>query len=213
MMYANDFGGKLPPRNGSNSIGHRQWDWIYWQKTGLPAGVSVHDSNVVRYMAAGTKRVPVEALRCPGDMTWELRAYPYSYTVSYYVMTNGDITRKQRWDRSLNLGTVKNAGRKILAIEEDDREGTDPGNAMNDPVWIPRSEDAAKQVPPPEPTVNPGNNYLSIRHDRKKKLPDNSSNWAANVSRRGNAVFLDGHAEYITRGEAHDVRNLLPDQY
>jgi prepilin-type N-terminal cleavage/methylation domain-containing protein/prepilin-type processing-associated H-X9-DG protein len=216
MMYANDFKGNLPIRNGSNNIGHKQWDWIYWQKPpGLPPDVTIDDSNVVRYMADANKRVPVEVLRCPSDTTWELRPYRYSYTVSFFVMTNRAYTPGMvptRFDRSLNLGKVKSASRKILAIEEDDRNGIDPGNALNDPVWIGRSETSVTATPPPLPTDNPGSNYLSIRHDRRKKLPDDSSNWAANVSRRGNAVYLDGHAEYVTRGEAHDPRSMLPDQ-
>src|SRR5688572_33198845 len=60
VMYANDHNGNLPIRNTSAGAGHQKWDWIYWQKPpGLPAGVDINDSPVVRYMAAGTKRVPV----------------------------------------------------------------------------------------------------------------------------------------------------------
>jgi prepilin-type processing-associated H-X9-DG protein len=216
-MYANDHKGNLPIRNTSAGAGHRWWDWIYWQKPpgGLPPGVTIDDSPVVRYMSGGGRRVAVEALRCPSDLTYEMRPYSYSYTVSFYVMTNrgwSPGTPLTRFDRSLNLGKVKNASRKILAIEEDDRSGNTL-SALNDGVWIPIREDDAVRVPPPAPGTMQGGDYLCIRHDRKKKLPDNDTNWVANLDRRGNATYLDGHAEYITRREAHDVRNLLPDAY
>ena len=214
VMYANDHQGNLPVRNTSAGAGWKHWDWIYWQKNpgAFPPGVDIHDSPVVRYMAAGTKRVPVEALRCPSDLNYDQRPYSFSYTVNYFVMTNGAITRKQPFDRSLNLARVKNASRKILAIEEDDRSGNTT-SALNDGVWIPMSEANAMAVPPPAPGSTPGGDYLCIRHDRRKKLPDNGNNWQANIERRGNATFLDGHSEYITRRESNDALNVNPDRF
>src|SRR5687767_10732804 len=67
MMYANDYKGRLPIRNTSAGVGPRQWDWIYWQKPPILPPEAINDSLVCRYMAAGTNRVPVEALRCPSD--------------------------------------------------------------------------------------------------------------------------------------------------
>jgi prepilin-type processing-associated H-X9-DG protein len=210
MLYGNEHKGNLPHRNASNNRGHQQWDWIYWQKT-LPPG-TINESNVVRFMSSGKDRVVEEALRCPSDTDYERRQYSYSYTVSYFVMTNNVYPRVPPgpFDRSLNLAKVKSASQKILAIEEDDRSGGTP-DALNDGIWIPMSESTALTVPPLPPGTNPGSNYLCIRHDRRKKLPDDGTNWNANVDRRGNAVFLDGHAEYISRRQAHDARNLLPD--
>jgi prepilin-type N-terminal cleavage/methylation domain-containing protein/prepilin-type processing-associated H-X9-DG protein len=215
MMYANEHKGNLPIRNTSNGAGHKQWDWIYWQKPpGLPAGITIDDSLVVRFMSGGNKRVAVESLRCPSDLNYAQRNYSFSYTVNYFVMTNHGypLIPPGPFDRSLNLGKVKNASRKILAIEEDDRAGN-VGSALNDGIWIPMSEDNARAQPPPAPGTTPGADYLCIRHDRKKKLPDDGANFAANWDRRGNATFLDGHAEYISRREAHDPLAVNPDRF
>ena len=74
-------------------------------------------------------------------------------------------------------------GRKILIVEEDER-------SLNDGGFWGRGD------------------YLAIRHDRQRVLPDNFQ--AANMDRQGNASFCDGHAEYITRGYAHDPMNYEP---
>jgi prepilin-type processing-associated H-X9-DG protein len=107
---------------------------------------------------------------------------------------------------------VKNAARKILAIEEDDRSGS-ATSALNDGIWIPMSEANAMAEPAPAPGTTPGSDYLCIRHDRKKKLPDDGANFQLNWDRRGNATYLDGHAEYISRREAHDARAVNPERF
>ena len=43
---------------------------------------------------------------------------------------------------------------------------------------------------------------LAIRHDRKK-VPETEATWKTNIDRRGNAAFVDGHAEYIARRQLH----------
>jgi prepilin-type processing-associated H-X9-DG protein len=61
---------------------------------------------------------------------------------------------------------------------------------------------------PGDPNLNPPNDYLSIKHDKKKE-PDDDTNWQANLDRRGNVAMLDGHAEYMSRREAHDFAKHL----
>src|SRR4051812_30069686 len=133
VMYANENKGRLPIRNASKGLGPKQWDWIYWQK-----GRDLNESLVVRYLGGGgaNSQVSVDTLRCPTD-DWQSRGkgtddpYLYSYTTNFYVMTNNayPLTSPGQWDRSLNLGTVKNSGQKVLAIEEDER-------TLQDGVWI-----------------------------------------------------------------------------
>jgi len=58
------------------------------------------------------------------------------------------------------------------------------------------------------------NELLSARHDARAHggekwkpgyMPDES-----NTNARGNVGFVDGHIEYLTRREAHDVRRWAP---
>ena len=54
---------------------------------------------------------------------------------------------------------------------------------------------------------------LSIYHDqRMAKFPDvpSTGNPIPNWERRGNVVFCDGHAEFVSRKVAHDRRSVLP---
>jgi prepilin-type N-terminal cleavage/methylation domain-containing protein len=199
MMYANAFGGNLPHRTASRSIPtgaagtfipgttHQTWDWIYWQK-----GRNLSESNVVRFMNSGTGTISPAFLRCPSD-NWEAHTlqgnlavdgpYFYSYSASTLVMSNSP--------KSLNLGRIKHASRKVFLVEEDERT-IDDGHFTGDGGV--------------GGTTAPGN-YLAIRHDRRRVSPDDGSNWARNLDRKGNAVYLDFHAEYAPRKEVHDRRN------
>ncbi|HEX8913591.1 MAG TPA: type II secretion system protein [Humisphaera sp.] len=198
VMYANDNGGKLPPRNASRSDGPtgKTSDWIFWQ-TGRELG----ESNVMKYV--GGSGVSDALLRCPSDQNADERPlngndakvgpYKYSYTVNVYMITNGQIP--SQYDRALNIGTVRNSTEKILAIEEDER-------TINDGAWMGMPKNNTKDGEP--------NDYLAIRHDMTKVTPDDSSNWAKNLERRGNAVFLDGHVEYVSRRFVHDPIHVDP---
>ena len=210
LMYVNENKGYFPSRNASRSQGHRPGDWIYWQEV-LPPGETINESNVVRYMSGGAKRVSIESLRCPSDNVdarlYENNANPYkfSYTVNVFVINNSaTASTSSPFDRTLNISKVKNSNRKILAVEEDER-------GINDGSWVGRS--TYNLTTPIPGDVATDNDFLAIRHERRKFYPDTPANWLKNVDRRGNAVFLDFHAEYITRREAHDQKNLIPEYY
>jgi prepilin-type processing-associated H-X9-DG protein len=68
---------------------------------------------------------------------------------------------------------------------------------------------------------------LAIRHDTKKVLPDDpvigpnsitdpppatpgAPGGNRNVDRRGNCGFVDGHAEFMSRREAHSDAHYIP---
>jgi prepilin-type processing-associated H-X9-DG protein len=51
---------------------------------------------------------------------------------------------------------------------------------------------------------------LCTRHDRPSKIPDTPSNPLPNPDRRGNASFVDGHAEYVSRTYAHYYGHVWP---
>jgi prepilin-type N-terminal cleavage/methylation domain-containing protein len=193
MMYANENKGYIPSLTASRSA-RRPTDWLYWQR-----GRDMKESNVARFLNAGGAGVSTDALRCPSD-NWESHLSPgnaaadgpyfYSYSVSTWLMNNGDPKR------NVNIGRVKNATRKVFIVEEDER-------TIDDGHWV---GDAGVGA------TNGGvSNYLAIRHDRKRIRPDESANWSRNLDRRGNVVYLDFHAEYAPRREAHDRRNQDPD--
>jgi len=213
MMYANESKGTLPPLTASKSTAPngKQWDWIYWEKSR-----DLNESNVVRYLSSGPGAfVPAEALRCPSDdmashgtPSGGSEPYLYSYVVSTFVMNNGPSgnqtwpppagTVLQSWNPPINIGRIKKSSDKILLGEEDER-------TIDDGHWV-----IGNGTDPV--TTEGGRNYLAIRHDSKKKNPDDATNWVKNLPRRGNVAFLDFHAEYVPRSFAHDAAhyNLDP---
>ena len=51
---------------------------------------------------------------------------------------------------------------------------------------------------------------LSIVHDRRRASDDTGYNPLNNPERKGNVGFVDGHAEYMQRVEAHRARRINP---
>jgi prepilin-type N-terminal cleavage/methylation domain-containing protein/prepilin-type processing-associated H-X9-DG protein len=197
MMYANENKGFLPNLTASRSA-RRNMDWIHWQ-----TGRDINESNVMRFLSSGGRSsVSKDVLRCPSD-NWEGHQlngnaaadgpYFYSYAVSTRIMNNNVGPPPNRY---LNIARVKNAPRKVFIVEEDER-------TIDDGHWV---GDAGVGA------TNGGvANYLAIRHDRKRILPDTTASWSRNLDRRGNVAFLDFHAEYTARREAHDQRYQDPD--
>jgi prepilin-type N-terminal cleavage/methylation domain-containing protein/prepilin-type processing-associated H-X9-DG protein len=206
MLYANQNNQKLPHRSASRGDGHQRHDWIYWQKKGqpLPPDETIDQSNVLSQIA-GNGSVPEELLRCPSD-DWENRPlngnsatdgpYHYSYTVSAYSIPNNDTAKLdggKRWNRALSLAKVKDGATKVFMVEEDERN-------INDGVFAPKI-----------PSPSRGEDYLAVRHDRRKVYPDDNSTWDRNIDRRGNVLFLDWHADFMERVYVHDLKNLDPE--
>jgi prepilin-type processing-associated H-X9-DG protein len=86
----------------------------------------------------------------------------------------------------MRIHQVRNASGKILAVDETEQ-------TIDDGVWKPfLILDANANPPTYQGTTNP--NQLADRHEtRKDKLK---------VLGRGNAVFCDGHGEFVGRAEA-----------
>jgi prepilin-type N-terminal cleavage/methylation domain-containing protein/prepilin-type processing-associated H-X9-DG protein len=192
-MYINQSKGRLPPYPASIGNGPQPCDWIYWQT--LPATMltqrPLDDSPVLRLM--GTPVNPA-VMRCPSDR-WEEHVagangtstaygpYFFSYSLNQ-LMTPGTPTAP----KSLSISSIKRPAEKVLLVEEDER-------TINDGRWAGTAT---------------GGDYLSIRHDRNRIQPDDSTNWNRNVDRGGNVVFLDGHAAYTPRKDAHNQNNVDP---
>ena len=201
VTYANENKGKLPCPSASRSGEHRKTDWIYWQTTptaAVPFVPELGDSAVVRYLG---KDGSPETLRCPTD-PWRERAniapsaaagggpYLYSYAANS-LMTDGRTISSRLY--AYTISSIRRSTEKILLGEEAE-------TTIDDGRWIVH----------PKTTITSVGNRLAIRHDRRRKLPDNDANWVENLDRRGNVAFLDGHAEYTTRDYVHDPVNYNP---
>jgi prepilin-type processing-associated H-X9-DG protein len=56
-----------------------------------------------------------------------------------------------------------------------------------------------------------GGNLLNIVHDRRRAAIDNTYDPTLSLpDRKGNVGFVDGHAEYVPRKEAHFEPNINP---
>lgn len=201
VSYANENKGKLPFPSASRSGEHRKTDWIYWQTSAtasVPFVPELRDSAVVRYLG---KDGSPETLRCPTD-PWQERAniapsaaanggpYLYSYAANS-LMTDGKKINNVSYP--LTISSIRRGTEKILLGEEAE-------TTIDDGRWIVH----------PKTTITSVGNRLAIRHDRRRKLPDNDANWVENLDRKGNVAFLDGHAEYTTRDYVHDPVNYDP---
>ncbi|MDB5297115.1 MAG: epsG 2 [Phycisphaerales bacterium] len=198
QMYANDNKELYPfaARYPVNLVFDE--DWIWYQEAAVagtaPApGRPVPDlkqSAIARYLGGITP----EVLRCPSDeIAAHLTASPSGvYKYSYAMM--------DRYEGRLKVkrSQVRNATDKILLVEEDE-------SSINDGNFAPGGGDPT--------TTGTARDLLSIRHDRKKVVPDPRDQQLTthpNGERRGNAAFVDGHAEFIPRIAAATLKYFDP---
>ncbi|HZL35357.1 MAG TPA: prepilin-type N-terminal cleavage/methylation domain-containing protein [Tepidisphaeraceae bacterium] len=192
VMYLNDNRGHFPSAAPFEPPGGRPIepeDWLYWETSR-----NIDDSAVARYI--GLKGDGLRAaLRCPSD-DWTLHLavsqsgpYLYSYDMNYQF----DGT-----DANLTIAQVRSPAEKVFLVEEDER-------TINDGLWAVGAWSGT--------TWDPGPDWLAIRHDRHRVVPDvvgPAGSPIPNPDRRGNAAFADGHAEFISRRYAHDPRHCDP---
>jgi prepilin-type N-terminal cleavage/methylation domain-containing protein/prepilin-type processing-associated H-X9-DG protein len=155
-----------------------QDDWIHWYPE---APWKLDDSAIAPYLG-----VPVraEVFRCPSDDV-EVRnpptnQYYYSYSINFLIS-------KISWanvsygagEPSLKITEIANPSNKILLIDES-------ADTADDGCWAWQQQ------------FGSGRNVISNRHMRKQEqvLDPNAG--------RGNAVFADGHAEYVDRKRSFD---------
>ena len=183
MMYANENKQRFP---AMAPLGQRvPEDWIHWH-----TGRDVNQSAIARSMGQFTPDV----FKCPSDdVNNRLSvsgdgAYKWSYSMNYLV--DGVYYR-------FRLAQTRNASEKIFLVEEDYR-------TINDGLWSPITFNGTSSVP--------GFDWLAIHHDRLRKMPDvpGSDGPIPNKDRRGNAAFLDGHADYVPRSMTQDAKHYDP---
>jgi prepilin-type N-terminal cleavage/methylation domain-containing protein len=113
------------PHCGSQGIGHRSEDWIWWQVT-----LDINESQVARYLGARGDNLKA-VLRCPSDeITIHHPStggpYFYSYTLNYMLGTD-DTTDPAMGDRKRSH--IHNPSGKILMVEEN-------GTTIDDGRWV-----------------------------------------------------------------------------
>jgi prepilin-type N-terminal cleavage/methylation domain-containing protein len=208
----------------------RSEDWIAWR---LKQPDDPLEGAIVPYLNSTNPAV----MRCPSDELNRTEIdtgfggpFVYSYNMNSYlsfgavyhpasaaatqtpdpaVNTTGwnNIRAANRWGVAWKIQQVKNSSDKVIVYEVDERFLKDGRAQMQNPP------------------VGNGNqvNYLSmvaIRHDMKRVDPDNKvvgpnkledpTNGNNNVDRRGNCGFVDGHADFVSRREAHSDGHYIP---
>jgi prepilin-type N-terminal cleavage/methylation domain-containing protein/prepilin-type processing-associated H-X9-DG protein len=187
LMYSNENKQYFPATARLGVI--QSEDWIWWETKPTPRDVS--QSAIAPYLGKFNENV----LRCPSDDVFTHidgtdGPYLYSYTLNYLMDSFTGVFK---------LSQARKPAEKIFMVEEDER-------TSNDGLWSPVTFTGPN-------TTEPGFDWLSIRHDRKRILPDivgPAGSPIPNPDRRGNAVFLDGHAEFVPRSEAHDINHVDP---
>ena len=177
VMYTNENQQFFPGPAQRDPLTEYPWDWVYYRPDR-----DLNQSAIQPYLAASPGVMNTAALLCPSDdvtvrPNTNTHPYPFSYTFNIILAswTNGACTGK-----TMKVTQVLNSARKIMLVEEDP-------SSLNDGVWDPYSTDR-----------------LSIRHDVAPKYPDTDSRAGSppNPSFRGNAAFVDGHAEFLPRSDA-----------
>ena len=191
QMYSNANQGRFPASGMANQAS----GWIYWD-----APRPLEDSALAPFT---NKFVPADAMICPSDDVTNRPGagvggpYKYSYAFNRFFTTDGN------WQGVTRIQAVRNSSEKILLVEEDER-------TINDGRWEPHLGNYFAEYPVGEKGVD----LLAIRHDRKRKFPDSPHvggwSWIPNPDRRGNAAFVDGHAESVPRDIAHKKENFDP---
>ena len=200
QMYATANRGRFPFDAVDNAPPQNE-DWIWWQEVPVVPGRPVLDfqqSAIVLALGTGTKAL----FRCPSE-DFDNRVsigpggrYRYSYTMNFHMASN----RQQSNGRfPPPLGGIHNSSEHILLLEEN-------LTTINDGSWEPPMFDVNGNY------VNGSGDLdlLSIIHDLPGAKTDSGFNPLPNPEHRGNAAFIDGHAEYVTRKYAHNQNHLDP---
>jgi prepilin-type N-terminal cleavage/methylation domain-containing protein/prepilin-type processing-associated H-X9-DG protein len=233
------FGGGLGSQNVSNMsptwIG-RDEDWIAWRNKQpddpLEGAIIPYLGNaspsVMRCPSDELNRTEIDVFGGPFVYSYNMNSYLSFGTVYHPASaspntqtpdtggptpnTSGwnNIRAANRWGVAWKIQQVRNSSDKIIVYEVDERFLKDGRAQMQNPP------------------VGNGNqvNYISmvsIRHDSQRVNPDKKvigpnkltgnpdpNNDNNNPDRRGNCGFVDGHADFISRREAHSDAHYIP---
>ncbi|MDB5294110.1 MAG: N-terminal cleavage protein [Phycisphaerales bacterium] len=200
LMYANENRHCIPFTSWNDGANLYREDWLWWQAI---RSDRIEESSIQRYLQF--KANALEMLRCPSDQFEVGRKpnavvcgpYKFSYVINWWIAsgaTNAVGVAASYPDLKVakKLTEVRMPSDKVMLYEED-ASTIDDGMAVS---WHP---------------VN-GPNLLATRHDRAKKESDSllSGTYLPNPNLRGNAVYIDGHAEYVSRQMLHTKQATVP---
>jgi prepilin-type processing-associated H-X9-DG protein len=194
---------------GLNSRAPFRSDWIHWEPTR-----DLDDSATALYLG---RPVNPAIYRCPSDdatshslaPTWGPNTfqprlvYPYSYCMLRNFGSAEAIVYREQTGRDNEFvipkfSMVKDPSRTTLLGEVDERQ-------LRDGAWEPTTGTLSGIM---------WQELLSARHDVRAR---GGERWKpgytpeeSNPNARGNVGFVDGHIEFLTRREAHDVRRWHP---
>jgi prepilin-type N-terminal cleavage/methylation domain-containing protein/prepilin-type processing-associated H-X9-DG protein len=204
QMYANEANGKFPL--AARYDAPRPEDWIWWQEEPYLGRTMLffRQSAIGRYLAF-SHQLSKDHFICPSDDVQQRPAhgtgggcYRFSYTMNY-LMSDSPYENANGY-KAPRVGSIRNAGEKILLVEEDPLTVTDG-------AWTPPAIDYKDSSQNLE-----GADLLSTRHEARKAHPD--AGWTMpnipNIQLRGNVTFVDGHAEFQSRRYAHERAHVDP---
>jgi prepilin-type N-terminal cleavage/methylation domain-containing protein/prepilin-type processing-associated H-X9-DG protein len=198
IMYASD-NKQRPP---GPAVAPLEDNWIYWH-----AGKDIKDGMIQMYINKNSS--DPELYRCPSDTVDNHKPtqgtkYQFSYTVNWMVSqwilegpggqtrtrdVNQTFPAAQRY-QNLPMTKIVNASKKILLIDESEQ-------TVDDGCWAPQNY------------FSDGQNLLSNRHGVGKDKPTGNIQQDSRRG-RGNAVFCDGHGEYIDRKLSYEAAYYDP---
>ncbi|HSU65242.1 MAG TPA: hypothetical protein VLJ39_00095, partial [Tepidisphaeraceae bacterium] len=164
-------------------------DFIWWENDR-----DINQSQFTRYLG-NPQTFNLAVMRCPSDdFTFRTKTgkggYHFSYVQNGFMSCVRGSGISPTQDVAQKISQVRRTADKVLMYEEE-LDTIDDGHAT--------------------PQNNASINLLAIRHDPTRKLPETqATGMILNPQCRGNAVFCDGHAEYITRTTLHDPQTYDP---
>jgi prepilin-type N-terminal cleavage/methylation domain-containing protein/prepilin-type processing-associated H-X9-DG protein len=226
IQYTNDNHGLFPATAREDT--QYPEDFIYWQQpsscwnSSLFGGYNPRDVDhgaLVKYMG---NHFNAAIWTCPSDdVTTHVKVssfggtctYPYSYTMNYFLgceLAQQDANSFAFIDsENAKMSRIHNPSNKVMMLEESALTINDGSTILVD------FSQSNLPNPPPLSSAVPGGtdaqgnpaagDWLSVRHDPNAHQPDDRyvppKDYLniPNTRGRGNVVFCDGHADWVTR--------------
>lgn len=190
--YCHMSGGLLPAA-AEGGVGRRHDFLVWWHP--------ITQERLDRSALAPHLDKPLNPMlfRCPSD-DWEERTFvpsgfgPYNFSYTMNLMMS-NTKQYPPFPVRLKLWHIRDPGRKIVMIEEDER-------FIGDGIWFPQK-------------LNPlgRQDEVAARHQRDRgPITGTFTIDPADAGKWANAFFADGHVDYVNGTFAYDRKHLLPDE-
>jgi len=201
VMYANENDRYMPFASWNDGTKLYREDWLWWQQIRIKR---IEESAIQPYLKFTANSLDV--LRCPTDQFEAGRKpnnatngpYNFSYSINWWISSGSTNAVKleashPQYKVAKKMTQITASSQKVLLYEEDVSTIDDSMGVSWDPTRAP--------------------NLLALRHDFQPKPDDDAARTATflpNPNSRGNAVFADGHGEFISRDQLHTARSTVP---